>query len=124
MKVFFSIRSDTGKKRNQCNSCRNDSIKRTRKKTSGLVPLSKRKEYNRKLITKLKSFKGCYVCGLKYTECLDYHHVSMDNKEFTPSAMLSKSTEQLKNELKKCIVLCSNHHRMVHSGRFVLERNK
>lgn len=121
---LFSIRSDTGKKRNQCNSCRGECIKRTRKTPSSITKLTKRKEYNRRMMNKLKSFKGCYVCGLKYTECLDFHHVNMDDKDFTPSEMLSKSTQQLKNELKKCIVLCSNHHRMVHSGRFVLERNK
>ena len=64
-------------------------------------------------------YKGgkCQVCG--YDRCirsLDFHHVDPTKKEFSISEFKNKKIENLKNELDKCILLCSNCHGEVHDG--------
>lgn len=85
--------------------------------------LSKSNNYQvkkRKLIQRYKSMCGCKICGIKFAECLDLHHVDPSTKEYEPSNMCSLSMDKIRAEIRKCVVLCSNHHRMVHSGRIVL----
>ncbi len=63
----------------------------------------------------------CIVCG--YNNCLDVldiHHIDPEKKEFTLSQNLLKSWEIIKKELKKCVLMCANHHREYHAGRFCL----
>lgn len=59
----------------------------------------------------------CKICG--YDKCvaaLDFHHLDPSKKEFTPSKGYKKSWTKLKQEIDKCILLCSNCHREVHAG--------
>lgn len=71
--------------------------------------------YNRELIRRYKTLKGCQVCGEKCHVCLDFHHPNND-KEFSVSRGASNATETVKAEIRKCTVLCSNCHRKLHSG--------
>lgn len=68
----------------------------------------------------LRSFKethGCEVCGETTPCCLDFHHLDPQEKERTISEFARVATvEQLKQEIEKCVVLCSNCHRKVHAG--------
>lgn len=71
----------------------------------------------RKNIKKIAvEYKGgvCIDCGIKSNNyCIyDFHHVE-DNKEFAISKT-SKSFDSIKKELDKCILLCSNCHRIRH----------
>jgi len=65
-------------------------------------------------------YKGgkCCICG--YDKCigaLEFHHVNRDNKEFNISQDgNSMSWDKVKNELDKCICVCANCHREIHSG--------
>lgn len=120
---FYYLKSEN-RYRSNCKTCCNISSKRTRKikDKTNFNSLLKKKEYNKKLIHRIKVYKGCFVCGIKFSECLDLHHVNMKEKEMTPSEMTSKSTEFVKSELRKCLVLCTNHHRMVHSGRIEIKK--
>lgn len=121
----FGIRSDTGKHRNTCKGCSNITSKRTRNKKTDVKKLEEIKRKNKDFMTRVKSFYGCSICMMKYPECLDFHHLDPNTKEHTPSSMFSKSRESIKDEIRKCMILCSNHHRMVHSGRLCLiERKK
>lgn len=55
----------------------------------------------------------CEQCGENHPQCLEFHHVDPSQKDF----MISKirfSSQKLKKELEKCIVLCSNCHRKLH----------
>lgn len=55
-------------------------------------------------------------CGYDVNSCaLEFHHVG--DKEFEISDAINKSWEFLKKELDKCILLCSNCHRIEHSLR-------
>lgn len=60
----------------------------------------------------------CYYCG--YAKCigaLEFHHIQENTKEFDLSTRgLTRSWEKIKDELKKCILVCANCHREIHAG--------
>lgn len=59
----------------------------------------------------------CSICG--YNKCLaamEFHHKDMSIKEFSISKSKSKVFSNIKNELDKCIILCSNCHREIHAS--------
>ncbi len=66
------------------------------------------------------SYKGnkCEKCGFdKYAGALEIHHLDAKTKDFGMSSFSKHPlTEKGKKELDKCILLCSNCHRMTHAG--------
>lgn len=63
-------------------------------------------------------YKGgkCERCG--YNKCIaamDFHHLDPSQKDFSISNAKNKSFDKIKNELDKCILVCSNCHREIHS---------
>ncbi len=69
----------------------------------------------RKKIDAVNKFGGkCCICG--YNKCinaLEFHHI--ENKKEEPSYIIMRwSWEKAKNELSKCILICSNCHREIH----------
>ncbi len=63
-------------------------------------------------------YKGgkCEICG--YDRCLnalEFHHTETYLKDFNISSRMT-SWEAIVEELKKCTLLCANHHREVHDG--------
>jgi hypothetical protein len=61
----------------------------------------------------------CQICGLKYdgiNSCLfDVHHIGEKEIRFNSH----HSREKIIEELKKCVLLCANCHRMVHHADVV-----
>lgn len=58
----------------------------------------------------------CSKCGWdKHHSALEFHHISGD-KKFGISSASQKSWEVVKKEVKKCILICSNCHRIEHSN--------
>jgi hypothetical protein len=58
---------------------------------------------------------SCKHCG--YDKCpaaLDFHHLDPSQKEFSIRSVKTRSFELVKEELDKCILLCSNCHREEH----------
>jgi len=75
-------------------------------------------DQRREFINSLKAC-GCQVCG--YNKCfaaLEFHHLDPKVKEKRVSQLSSE--EKIKEEIKKCVVLCSNCHREVHQGLIIL----
>lgn len=74
----------------------------------------------RRLKIKEKSveYKGgqCERCGYnKYIGALEFHHLDPKEKDITISKSgHCSSWEKVKNELDKCILVCSNCHREIH----------
>jgi len=67
--------------------------------------------------TRAIEYKGgcCTKCGYnKCTEALDFHHVG--KKDFLISSHYNRKWETLRKELDKCILLCANCHRELHSS--------
>jgi hypothetical protein len=62
----------------------------------------------------LKERNTCLDCGKKYPHyVMDFDHLEDHEKEFNISAEISrKGFEQIKLEVKKCEVICSNCHRI------------
>ena len=63
----------------------------------------------------LKAYKtsiGCEYCPENDHKCLDFHHCK-GRKSFDLSRAtgIGISLETIKNEIAKCIILCSNCHR-------------
>lgn len=71
---------------------------------------------------KLVKIKGCKceICG--YNKCiaaLEFHHVDPSKKEISISLGTNFSEQDIKNlvsEIDKCILVCSNCHREIHSS--------
>ena len=79
-------------------------------------------DYRKKIKQQCVNYKGgkCQVCGYcKCIEALEFHHINHLEKEFTISGG-TRSFESLKLELDKCILLCANCHRELHSGKIIL----
>lgn len=73
---------------------------------------------------KLVEYKGgkCQCCGYsKCIEALEFHHIDTSNKAFSISGK-SKSFENLKKEVDKCILVCSNCHKEIHAGFIDLKK--
>lgn len=57
----------------------------------------------------------CVDCNLQHPlPCYDFHHLDPSTKEFDPCSRLTWKREQLVEELKKCVLLCANCHRIRH----------
>ena len=72
----------------------------------------------RKLKSQMIEYKGgcCVRCGYKkYQGSLEFHHIDPKEKDFNPSQLKKYSfDDRIKNELDKCILVCSNCHREIH----------
>lgn len=65
-----------------------------------------------------KSQQSCCVCREDAVECLDLHHVDPKEKDGNISLLLAyNSWNRVVEEIQKCVVVCSNCHRKIHSGR-------
>lgn len=57
----------------------------------------------------------CSVCGCTFDAvCFDFHHEDHTQKDFAVSAILYKSWNEIQSEIEKCVLVCSNCHRVLH----------
>lgn len=76
----------------------------------------------RRLALKIQAveYKGgkCCICGYnRYVGALDFHHKDSSDKSFGISEKgWTISWERIKDELDKCILVCSNCHREIEAG--------
>lgn len=93
---------NTGKWR--CKKCRAEAVQRKRE---GL----------KKDAIKYKGGK-CQICG--YDKCdgaLEFHHIDPSKKDFGIAQNgYTRAWSKIKEELDKCILVCANCHREIHSG--------
>jgi len=73
----------------------------------------------RKTKQRAVEYKGgkCCLCG--YNKCnssLTFHHTNPENKKHKISTSGSLSWKEVKRELEKCVLICSNCHGEVHEG--------
>ncbi len=66
-------------------------------------------------------YKGgkCQCCGYNTCiEALEFHHLNPEEKDFILSDRnLVTDWEQIKPEIDKCILVCSNCHKEIHAGK-------
>ena len=66
------------------------------------------------VVSRYKMFCGCAKCGYaEHPMALDLHHV--EPKSFTVAQGLMRRWVTVRAEIRKCIVLCANCHRIEHS---------
>ncbi|KKN59785.1 hypothetical protein LCGC14_0538750 [marine sediment metagenome] len=73
------------------------------------------KQRNFDYIREYKEYHRCCECSEGRAVCLDLHHEDPNTKKFTLSDGKSHSIKSINLELKKCIVLCANCHRLHHA---------
>lgn len=57
----------------------------------------------------------CQLCGYdKNEKALEFHHINPEEKEFSLSDCALKKLDDVYNELRKCILVCANCHRIIH----------
>lgn len=95
----------SGKRRKICRLCENISRKKLR--TSKLSP-------QQKYIYDYLLINRCIFCGFSNPVCLDFHHVNPKTKSYEISQMVKDgyTIDEIKLEINKCVVLCSNCHRL------------
>ena len=80
--------------------------------------IKKKRRYDEisRIVNEYKLERGCAHCGYKDDPvALDFHHVNTKHKDKNVSSHWRsswKQFEKMKAEMKKCIVLCSNCHRL------------
>ena len=79
--------------------------------------VTKRRQQLKKMAIEYKGGK-CFICG--YDRCdaaLEFHHLDPNEKDFGIAQNgYTRSWEKVKNELDKCICVCANCHREIHTG--------
>lgn len=96
-----------GNKKQICSKCQNkyNTLKARQNKIQGVEYLGGK----------------CKKCGFdKYMSALDFHHINELEKDIKFKSSRQWSWNKLRQELDKCILLCSNCHRGVHSGDIIL----
>ena len=60
----------------------------------------------------------CNICHQKYPNAVyDFHHLDPNEKDFNLGNKASTvKWDIVKQEIDKCILVCANCHRMIHSG--------
>lgn len=90
---------------------------RWRCKKCTVEAVQKRRDKIKELAVQYKGGK-CELCG--YNKCvaaLDFHHLDPAEKDFGIGAKgYTRSWSRVKQELDKCIMVCSNCHREIHAG--------
>jgi hypothetical protein len=99
--TIYILRSD---KRYRCKKCASESV------------IKRRKNLKKKSV----EYKGgkCIVCGYdRSIEALHFHHLDNTQKDFGISqGGFTRSWEKVKNEIDKCVLVCSNCHSEIHSN--------
>ena len=100
----------------QCKICNRETVSGFRCSTC----VSKIRRATLKIIA--VEYKGgkCVSCGYNdHPAALQFHHTNPSEKEFTISTYLIKRTwDEIKLELDKCTMLCSNCHAIQHQSRY------
>lgn len=83
--------------------------------------VAERCEGRRERVKKFQEFKSslkCSLCGEDAVECIEFHHRDPKEKDNNLADVAGMwSWTRLMTEVDKCVVVCSNCHRKIHSGR-------
>lgn len=93
-----------GTRRSECKICHTQYMKNKYQK-------------KREFVGEIKQKLACAKCGYnEYAVALDFHHIDPAQKDTTIARLISnRSTlDKVKEEIDKCICLCSNCHRVFH----------
>lgn len=96
-----------------------------RNKDRLLVANANYKRRRRQEWQEYKSSLSCTKCGFSHVAALDFHHEDPSEKEYDVNRLISNGQfKKAEEELKKCIVLCANCHRIHHYEEKLLHSNE
>jgi hypothetical protein len=97
----------------QCCTKQNHQWRRTTKgKRSHAAGVKKRRRSTKLWLLEQIGANCCSQCPENHPACLDFHH--KHGKKFNLAPNMTKSKQELLEEVRKCIVLCANCHRKHH----------
>jgi len=74
----------------------------------------RRRDEKKKLLVESFGDK-CHDCGGTFPHCCyDFHHIDPSTKAFEIAPRLDGNLDTIMKEAKKCVMLCSNCHRIRH----------
>lgn len=109
----------------KCKQSFSISIKRNRFKENTGLSLQSSKGIIKKLELIKEFGGGCSICGYnKNISALEFHHIDPLVKSFTLDlrTLSNRSDIEIKKELNKCILICSNCHQELHYPHLDLEK--
>jgi len=72
-----------------------------------------------------KKTLACTKCGFTHHAALDFHHEDPSKKEYNVNRLVSDGRfRKAYEEIKKCIVLCANCHRIHHYEENLINSNQ
>ena len=63
---------------------------------------------------------GCLLCDITDPDLIDWHHVCPEDKLFDIKGALDRNHDMWWSEVLKCIPVCSNCHRKIHTNKLCL----
>lgn len=91
----------------------NDWYQRNKEKHQKAVANNKARY--RKEWAEFKKTLSCAICGFSHPAAIDFHHIIRDKEKKSINLLLANNSfKQVYEEVKKCIPLCSNCHRLLH----------
>lgn len=76
---------------------------------------NKNRKDNRKLWNEFKATQKCSTCGANHPAVIDFHHIIRDHTKRSVHHLAKNGQyKRAIEEIKKCIPLCSNCHRIHH----------
>ena len=121
-KICENIFETKNKSRIYCYDCSGESSRNDFKKGKHQKTILRRSMKQQAI--KLLGGK-CSICG--YNKCIDaleFHHKDPNEKEFKLGSGNTMSWKEYKSEALKCILVCSNCHKEIHSKLGYIYENK
>jgi hypothetical protein len=112
---FLFRNKEKGTKHSACSLCYKDIRKRSYEKNKKYY-IDKSKRYEKDIrdwYHEIKSSLKCQECGFSHPAALDFHHIGKKESEVS-NIIKSCNKDRILEEIEKCIVLCSNCHRIHH----------
>ncbi len=87
---------------------------------------NRRRHRLRDWLETLKKSLRCTECGFDDFRALEFHHPDGEEKDFAIGEMLkdNRSIAAVEREIRKCIVLCANCHRILHYDEYEVVRSE
>jgi hypothetical protein len=93
-----------------------------RNKQNIIKKINAKKKVHRTWFNNYKSTLKCIQCGYDHPAALDFHHVERkkNNKKVNELVSDGHTKKRILEEIAKCVVLCSNCHRVHHHEERVM----
>jgi len=69
------------------------------------------------ILAEYKKERGCCKCGIKDSRVLEFHHPGDKGFTIGYASHNHLGIDRVKEEIKKCLVICANCHRILHYGK-------